>query len=239
MVVIAESQQVIDQILGKFDLFLDTATEGKPISNLRTLQDGLTEKPDANLAVISHSGEYAAHEAHKALEAGLNVFLFSDNVSLEDELELKTLAAQKGLLVMGPDCGTSVINGKGLGFSNVIRKGRIGVFGPAGTGLQEFTSQVHNAGQGISHAIGTGSHDLSDTISGLTALTALKALEADPQTSVIAVISKPPAPATLAKLLDRFGTCKKPIVACFLGIDPASLEGRMGFHAAATIDAAV
>jgi FdrA protein len=131
--VIAESQQVIDQILGKFDLFLETASEGKPVSSLRTLKDGLTEKPNANLAVISLPGEYAAHEALKALEAGLHVFLFSDNVSLEDELELKTLAAQKGLLVMGPDCGTSVINGKGLGFSNVICKGRIGVFGPAGT----------------------------------------------------------------------------------------------------------
>ena len=152
----------------------------------------MTARPDSNLAVISLPGEYAAREAHKAIESGLHVFLFSDNVSIEDELELKTLASGKGLLVMGPDCGTSLIGGKGIGFANSVRKGRIGAVGPSGTGLQEFTCQVHNAGQGISHAIGTGSHDLSDAVGGLTTFAALDALEADPGTEVIAVISKPP-----------------------------------------------
>lgn len=236
---VAESQQVIDQILGKFDQFLEVAGEGKPVSNLRSLQDGLKAKPNATLAVISIPGEYAAHEARKALEVGLNVFLFSDNVPIEDELELKTLASEKGLLLMGPDCGTSIINGKGIAFANVVRRGAIGVIGAAGTGLQEFTSQVHNAGAGISHAIGTGSHDLSDTIGGITTLAALKALEADPQTKVIAVLSKPPGEKTLTRLLERFQTSTKPIVACFFGIDPDRLRHSPEFSLVETIDDAV
>jgi FdrA protein len=237
--VVAEDQETIEGTLARFDEILNAGSGPRTRSNLRTLQDGLAEKPNANLAVISLPGEYAAHEARKALESGLHVFLFSDNVPLDEELELKTIAAQKGLLVMGPDCGTSLIGGKGIGFANAVRRGRIGAVGPSGTGLQEFTSQVHNAGQGISHAIGTGSHDLSDSIGGLTTIAALDALEADPNTSVIAIISKPPSIATLNKLTDRFKTSKKPIVGCFLGIDQNRLEKIDGFHAAATIDSAV
>jgi FdrA protein len=173
------------------------------------------------------------------LEAGLNVFLFSDNVTIEDELALKQLAKEKGLLVMGPDCGTSLIGGKGIGFANAVRRGSIGVIGAAGTGLQEFTSQVHNAGSGISHAIGTGSHDLSGKIKGSTTLAALDALEADPKTNVIAIISKPPEASTLAIVLERIKTCKKPVVGCILGIDPESLSGKTNFQQARTIDEAV
>ncbi len=165
--VVSEDQETIEGTLARFDEILNAGSGPRTRSNLRTLQDGLAEKPNANLAVISLPGEYAAHEARKALESGLHVFLFSDNVPLDEELELKTMAAQKGLLVMGPDCGTSLIGGKGIGFANAVRRGSIGAVGPSGTGLQEFTSMVHNAGQGISHAIGTGSHDLSDSHRGV------------------------------------------------------------------------
>ena len=217
--VVAETTELVNAALGKLDEALNVVVETSPLSSLHTFEDGLTQKPGANLVVISVPGEYAAYEARKALNAGLNVFVFSDNVSIEDELMLKQLAAQKGLLVMGPDCGTSLIGGVGIGFANEVRKGSIGVVGAAGTGLQEFTSQVHNAGFGISHAIGTGSHDLSDKIGGLTTFAALKALEADPQTQVIAIISKPPGAKTLMKLIELMKICKKPVVSCLLGAD--------------------
>ena len=169
----------------------------------------------------------------------MNVFIFSDNVSIEDELALKQFAAEKNLLVMGPDCGTSLIGGVGIGFANVVRRGSIGVIGAAGTGLQEFTSQVHNAGLGISHAIGTGGHDLSDQIGGLTTFAALDALEADPRTKVITVISKPPGAKTLARLLERFETCTKPVIGCFLGTRQNSLKESAHVQRASTIDEAV
>ncbi len=217
---------------------MDALQEETPASKLHTLEDGLAVKSTANLAVISIPGEYATREARKALEAGLNVFIFSGNVSADDELGLKRLAKQKGLLVMGPDCGTSLINGMGIGFANIVRKGSIGAIGAAGTGLQEFTSQVHNLGFGISHAIGTGSHDLSDKIGGLTAFSALDALENDDGTKVITFISKPPGTKTLERLLDRISSSDKPVIGCFLGVDPGVITGRNNLIPADAIDEA-
>ncbi len=237
--VIADTQQIADGVLGELDKYLAGGMPVSVTSNPHSLQEGLAQKPNADLAVISIPGEYAAREARHALEAGLNVFLFSDNVSTQDELELKQLASGKNLLVMGPDCGTSLIGGVGIGFANVVRRGPIGVIGAAGTGLQEFTSQVHNAGFGISHAIGTGGHDLSDEIGGLTTFTALAALEANPQTQVIVVISKPPGHRTLTRLLERFEACPKPVIGCFLGMRIASQDQSGMFQPAHTIDEAV
>lgn len=237
--VVGDSMDIVNQVLGNLDGWLSAIQEQAPLSQLHTLEDGLAVKPNANLVVISIPGEYAAREARKALEAGLNVFLFSGNVSIEDELELKQFATQRGLLVMGPDCGTSLIGGVGIGFANAIRRGTIGVIGAAGTGLQEFTTQVHQHGLGISHAIGTGSHDLTDAIGGLTSLAALGALERDAETQVIAIISKPPGGTTLERLLERIGTCRKPVIGCFLGVDPALLFGRKNLLPAQTIDEAV
>jgi len=237
--VIAETPQIVSEVLAKLDEFLLGGVQVATTSNPHSFEEGLAQKPNANLAVISVPGEYAAREARKALEAGLNVFLFSDNVSIEEELELKQFAAEKKLLVMGPDCGTSLIGGVGIGFANVVRKGSIGAIGAAGTGLQEFTSQVHNAGFGISHAIGTGGHDLSDPIGGLTTFAALDALEADPATKIIAVISKPPGAKTLARLSERFKTCAKPVIGCFLGARAASQKANGNFYRASTIDEAV
>jgi succinyl-CoA synthetase alpha subunit len=237
--IVAESEEVVQAVLEKLDEYLMGGVPVSSTSNPHSLEEGLAQKPNANLAVISVPGEYAAREAHKALEAGLNVFLFSDNVSTKEELELKQSATQKQLLVMGPDCGTAIIGGVGIGFANVVRRGPIGAIGVAGTGLQEFTSQVHNAGSGISHAIGTGGHDLSDEIGGLTTFAAFEALEADSQTRVIAIVSKPPSPQTLARLIERFKACTKPVIGCFLGtrLDEKSHKGI--FQYATTIDEAV
>ncbi len=237
--VVAESQIFVDKALARLDFWLTAAIENAPISNLHTLQEGLAEKPNANLAVISLPGEYAAREARNAIDAGLNVFIFSDNVSLDDELELKKLGKQKSLLVMGPDCGTGIINGIGLGFSNSIRRGSIGIIASAGTGLQEFTCQVHNGGSGISQAIGTGSHDLSEIIGGLTTLAALDLLDADLQTRIIVVLSKPPALKTIETLVARFKKSKKPIIACFLG-HQEKLDGEgVAFNHVSLIDESV
>lgn len=237
--VIADTPHLVNEVLGKLDEYLQGGVQVATASNPHSFEEGLAQKPNANLAVISVPGEYAAREARKALEAGLNVFLFSDNVSMEDELALKQFAAGKNLLVMGPDCGTSLIGGVGIGFANVVRKGSIGAIGAAGTGLQEFTSQIHNAGCGISHAIGTGGHDLSDSIGGLTTFAALDALEADPATKVIVVVSKPPGAKTLARLTERFKTCTKPVVGCFLGARADLQKANTNFQRASTIDDAV
>jgi succinyl-CoA synthetase alpha subunit len=237
--VIADTPQIAREVLGKLDEYLMGGVPVAATSNPHSLEEGLAQKPNANLAVISVPGEYAAREARKALAAGLHVFLFSGNVSTEDELSLKQLAAGKRLLVMGPDCGTSLIGGVGVGFANAVRRGPIGAIGAAGTGLQKFTSQVHHAGLGISHAIGTGSHDLSDQIGGLTTFAALDALEADRQTKAIAVIAKPPGPKTLARLIDRFKTCTKPVIGCFLGAGAEPHQADEVFQRAATIDQAV
>jgi FdrA protein len=237
--VIAETPEVVAAVLARLDEALNAVTETAPLSHLNTFEEGLAHKPNANLVVISIPGEHVTREARRALAAGLNVFIFSSNVSADDELTLKKLAAEKGLLVMGPDCGTSLIGGVGIGFANVVRRGPIGAIGPSGTGLQEFTSQVHNAGLGISHAIGTGSRDLSDKVGGLTTFAALDALEADPDTKVTAIISKPPNRHTLERLLKRIRMSKKPVVGCFLGarLEPSGTDRR--FQSASTIDRAV
>ena len=185
----------------------------------KTFESAVSMLPGANLALISVPGNYAKREAKKALEHGLHVFLFSDNVTIEEELELKTLAKSKGLMVMGPGCGTSIINNVPLAFANVVRRGPIGIVAAAGTGIQEVSCLIGNAGSGISHAIGTGGRDLSDAIGGITMMQAIRLLEADPGTEVIIVISKPPGEKTAKKLTDFIADCKKPVIVDFIGIE--------------------
>lgn len=216
VIFIEGSKSQVDLVLDNIDRwFIRKTTSLK--TRVHTLNEALTIQSKANLAVISVPGKYAAGEARKALDKGLNIFLFSNNVSVEEELSLKQYADQHGLLVMGPDCGTAIIAGVGIGFANSIRRGKIGVVGVTGTGLQEFTSLIHQAGLGISQAIGTGSRDLSDEIGGLSAFKALELLEGDPETELIVLISKPPGLKTLESLVKRLNRCPKPIVICILG----------------------
>jgi FdrA protein len=182
-----------------------------------SLEEALELVPDANLVVVSVPGQFAKREAMHALARGLNVFLFSSNVSREEEVELKNAAKEKNLLLMGPDCGTSIINHKVLGFGNTIREGPIGLVSASGTGLQEVTTLIHKAGLGISQAIGTGGGDLSEQVGGITMIQGLELLEADEQTKVIVLISKPPAAGTMEKVLEVARRCRKPIVVNFLG----------------------
>ncbi|WGY04214.1 acyl-CoA synthetase FdrA [Nocardioides sp. QY071] len=183
----------------------------------RTLDGAFSEVPDSNLVLISVNGAFAAREARKALVAGKHVMIFSDNVSVEDEIELKSLAHDKGLLLMGPDCGTAIINGTGLAFSNAVRRGSIGIVGASGTGSQEISVRVHDFGGGVSQLIGTGGRDLSAEVGGLMMVDAIEALAADPETEVIVVVSKPPAEEVAEKVLGVLGATGKPAVVCFLG----------------------
>lgn len=190
---------------------------GQPAA--RNLAEALAAMPDANLVVISVPGQYAKREALQALGKDLNVFLFSSGVSRDDELELKTLSREKGLLMMGPDCGTSIINGKVLGFGNSIRLGPIGIVSASGTGLQEVTTLIHKVGLGVSQAIGTGGGDVSEQVGGITMIQGIELLEADAETKTIVLISKPPAQTTMEKILDAARRCTKPFVVNFLGGD--------------------
>ncbi|WP_455382519.1 acyl-CoA synthetase FdrA [Salinispira pacifica] len=191
-----------------------------------SLDGALEQLPGANLAVISVPGQYAAHETRRALERGLHVMLFSDNVSIEEEIALKQLGRSKGLLVMGPDCGTAIINGAPICFANAVARGPVGVVAASGTGLQEVTCLVDRLGAGISQAIGTGGRDLKDArVGGSTMLMGIEALARDDSTSVLAVVSKPPAPEVAAAVLGALGTTGKPAVVHFIGLDGALAGG--------------
>lgn len=195
----------------------------------------LAAAPQSNLALISVPGEYAAAEATKALRLGLNVMLFSDGVSVEDEVAIKSLAQARDLLVMGPDCGTAILNGVPLAFANVVRRGAIGCVGASGTGLQQVTSLVDRYGQGVSHAIGTGGRDLSEAVGGVTMLAGMRALAADRGTRVLVLISKPPAPGIARRVLAAARKIRKPVVVCFVGADPpAAKDGNL--HYARTLE---
>jgi len=232
----AESQEALTSVLEDIDRWLTIDLGSAPRYDIRTLDEAVVVQPRSNLAVISVPGAYAAREARKALEHGLNVFLFSDNVPVESEISLKEYARERGLMVMGPDCGTAIIGGIGIGFANAVRRGPIGVIGASGTGIQEFTSLVHRAGSGISHAIGIGSRDLSDAVGGISFLSALDALVSDKQTEVITILSKPPGELALSNLIPRILKCLKPIVVCFLGLKQNSPHANFHNRMARTLD---
>ncbi|HMA33972.1 MAG TPA: hypothetical protein VKY74_05765, partial [Chloroflexia bacterium] len=200
------------------------APQGGEPAAPHSLAAGLAAWPEANLVLISTPGLYAAAEARKALLQDRHVLIFSDNVPIAEERALKTLAAGRGLLLMGPDCGTAIIGGVPLGFANVVRRGAIGVVGASGTGMQEVTTLVDRYGGGISQAIGTGSHDLAAAIGGTMTILGLEALLADPGTAVVVVVSKPPAPDVGRRVAAAAAGAPKPVVFAFLGMDPAALQ---------------
>jgi len=221
-----EDESYLDPVLKFIEAELEreaTRSQGVGQMNPKTLESAFEALPGANLALISVPGTYAKREALRALKQGLHVFLFSDNVSLDEEIELKQFAEKNGLLVMGPGCGTAIINGIGLAFANVLKEGPVGIVAAAGTGLQEVSSLISNAGVGISHGFGTGGRDLSDKIGGITARQALHILEKDPKTKVIVLISKPPGPHTAQKLSGTLAGMNKPVVLNFIGLS-SSIE---------------
>lgn len=209
-----------------------TGKKGKTEESYPTIRAAKRDNEDLNFAVISVAGKYAAREARMALEQGMHVMLFSDNVTVEQEVRLKTLAHEKGLLVMGPDCGTAIINGIGLCFANAVNRGGIGLAAASGTGLQEAAVLIDRLGGGISQAIGTGGRDLSAEVGGIMMLDSLKLLEEDPQTQVIVLISKPPVKSVAEHILAQVAACKKPVVVCFIDGGEELLTGSGAVYAA-------
>lgn len=205
----------------------------------KSIESAMKVLPGANMVIVSVAGKYAAEEAMKALEHDMHVMIFSDNVPRDKTLEVKKLGREKGLLVMGPDCGTAIINGAPLGFANVVNRGDIGIVSAAGTGLQEVSSIISNEGGGISQGIGTGGIDMKKEFGGLSFLTGLEALIADSQTRVITLISKPPHPEVLARIGEVLKANSKPVVAAFLGADPALVRSMGALPASSLEEAAL
>ncbi len=195
----------------------------------RSIRAAVAAAPEANLALISVSGEFAVAEARKAIRRGLHVMIFSDNVPIADEVALKREAAGLGCLVMGPDCGTSIINGVPLAFSNEVPRGRIGIVGASGTGIQEVSCLIAAGGGGISQAIGVGGRDLSAEVGGLSTLMALDALERDAGTDHIVVISKPPAEVVARAIAKRISDSDKTYTVCFVGAASHELPANAKF----------
>ena len=193
----------------------NTAPSSLPTA--RSLHGARELLPAANLALISVPGEFAAQEARKALARGLHVLIFSDNVPIEEEIALKKLAAEKSLLVMGPDCGTALIAGAPIAFANVVPRGDVGIVSASGTGLQEVSTLVARLGGGVSHGIGVGGRDLDERVGGLATLAAIDALDRDAGTARIVLVSKPPSPRVAARVRERLKASRKPSVVCFMG----------------------
>ncbi|HZU86008.1 MAG TPA: acyl-CoA synthetase FdrA [Anaerolineaceae bacterium] len=204
----------------------------------KTVRSAVKARPEANVAIISVSGRYAADEAWECLERGLHVLLFSDNVTLQDEIALKEYARDYGLLLMGPGAGTAILNGVALAFANVIPSGPVGIVSAAGTGLQEVSTLLAKNGVGITQGIGTGGRDLKKEVGGIMFLEGLKALQADPATKVICLVSKPPAPAVAQKVIEQVLKSDKPTVICLLGGDTSGIKSAPHVYPVTTLQEA-
>ncbi len=230
IVVDSEKEDIMDEVLPVIHDFLEdlsTSSETSETKAATNWDEALEQLPDANVALFSIPGEYGAPEMEKALKHNLNVFSFTDNVSIEDEVKLKKLAHEKGLLMMGPDCGTGIISSIPIAFTNVVRPGNIGIVGASGTGIQEVTTIIDRLGNGVVHAIGTGGRDLSDKVGAITVKDAIAALEKHEGTDVICVISKPPAKEVRDEVMQLLESVSKPVVAIFLGEKPTHHEGKV------------
>lgn len=217
-------QKALETLQAEFEKKNETAEENAHFT-ARNLEGAVRSLGSPNMCVVSLPGKYAKREAMKAMKNGMHVLLFSDNVSIDEENELKDYAVEHGMLMMGPDCGTAIINGTALGFANVVRRGRVGIVAAAGTGLQETTVILDRLGSGVSEAIGTGGRDVKEAVGGKMMLLALDALNADAETEVIGIIAKPPHPSVLEKIKEKVAGFRKPIVAALLGAEPGWADG--------------
>jgi FdrA protein len=219
IVIKAEDQDAAQTALDEVDNLLAARRSGGIEQDYlpKSLETAFDMLPDAQWVLVSVPGRYAAGVARQALDQGRHVFLYSDNVTMMDELKLKGTAAESGLLVMGPDCGTAIVNGVGLGFANKVRRGSIGLVAGSGTGLQQVTARIHQFGGGITHALGTGGRDLSEQVGAVTARQGLDLLSRDPETKVIVLVSKPPAKSVADELVQAARGAGKPVVVDFIG----------------------
>jgi FdrA protein len=237
----AKDRKAVDQVAARAEELLSVRSvekQERKVQLPRSFEAAIDLFPAANLALISLPGQYAGREAMKVLDSGRHVMIFSDNVPLEEEILLKKRARDLGLLVMGPDCGTAIINGTALGFANVVRRGPFGIIGASGTGIQEVSVLLHRNGYGITQAIGLGGRDLSREVGAMSMLQAIEALEHDTKTRVILLISKPPDPEVANLIFDTVMRKKKEYIITFLKGDPEE-AGRRGLHFASGLEEAV
>lgn len=224
-----QNDEIADEIFLHLDEMLNANVSGenKDTYKPKSVETAVKMQPGSNVLAISIPGRYAKAMAMEGLRNGLHIMLFSDNVTLEEEKALKTYAQSKDLLVMGPDCGTAILNGVPLCFANTVRRGKIGIVAASGTGAQEVMTLIHKNGGGVTQVIGTGGRDLKEEIGGITMLQGLKALGADEATELIVVVSKPPAKPVADRVISFIREeIKKPVVINFLGGDYHDLSDR-------------
>jgi FdrA protein len=223
--VATSSDSVADAALERAEVLLKQKASAAETGEFKpkTIRGAMSSNPATNVAVISVAGRYATDEAWDALSHGLHVLLFSDNVSLENEIALKKYAREHGLLLMGPGAGTTILNNVALGFANVLPRGPVGIVSAAGTGLQEVSTLLARHSVGITQGLGTGGRDLKKEVGGIMMLEALKALQQDEATRVLVLVSKPPADEVVRLILDQVAASSKPTVICFLGGDISAL----------------
>lgn len=231
-----EGEEAFSAVLKKTDELLNQKAENKGAAYMPPTLDGARKiDPALNMAVISVPGRHAYDVAQSCLDNGINVMLFSDNVTIEEEKALKTYAYAHELLMMGPDCGTAIINHVPLAFANVVKSGDIGIVAASGTGTQEVSSIIDQLGAGVSQVIGTGGRDLKKDIGGLMMKLGLDALKNDPKTKVITLISKPPAKEIASEMMELAAKTGKPVVVCFIGGDRNEIESY-GLVAAVSLE---
>lgn len=228
----AESEAVLEEVMSEVESYLSDLSVKKDadatesVTNWKEATEALS---DANIALISIPGIYAAAEIERALDDDKHAFVFSDNIPIEEEVRLKKKAHEKGLLVMGPDSGTGMISSVPLAFTNVIKPGNIGMVGASGTGIQEVTTIIDRLGGGVVNAVGVGGRDLSEEVGAITMLDTLAAMDTQDDVDVIVAISKPPAKAVRDKVVAMLHSLSKPVVAIFLGEKPEQHEGSVHF----------
>jgi len=208
-------------------------------ADYQSVESALSAFDGATMATLSIPGQYVREVASKMIEKKLHVFVFSDHVPLKDEIDLKLVAARNNLLFMGPEAGTSIINGVVLGFGNLVRRGNIGIIGASGTGIQESSTLLHFCSSGISHAIGVGGRDMKKEVDGIMTLQAIAAFEEDPNTKAIIIVSKP----VDSQMRDRIvnvvkKSSQKNYVLCLIG-DPTGFNETKEVRFAKSIQAAV
>ncbi|GAA0352803.1 acyl-CoA synthetase FdrA [Bacillus horti] len=237
----ANSEEISEQALQFIEEAFQSKqkkSKGEKNKSYQTINTALEAEGEHQIAIISVPGDFAAREANIALDKGLHVMMFSDNVSIEDEKQLKQKAVEKNLFVMGPDCGTAIINGVGLCFANNVRKGNIGLVAASGTGLQEVTVQIDRLGGGITQAFGTGGRDLYESIGGIMMKQGLKALAEDENTEVIVLISKPPAKKVQDEILELVKSINKPVVISFIDGDEQAVKEAGAYYGESLADTA-
>ncbi len=232
VVIDTEYEDIVEKIMESIEKFLSDLSvrkEEEVQKSVKSWSQVKEQMPDANLALISVPGIYAALEIENAIDNGLHAFVFSDNVPKSEEVRLKKKAHEKGLLVMGPDCGTGIISNVPLAFTNAVRSGNIGIVGASGTGIQEISTLIEKLGGGVIHAVGTGGRDLSTEVGAITMKDALTGLAHYNPVEVITVVSKPPAKEVKKEVIDILHSLNKPVVAIFLGEKPEYHEGNVYF----------